>query len=199
MLVKPIKEFLKSGEKIIFEDKLHPIELVFSIIWSVLFAIIGIVMIISATEPEVMYGGYALLVITLISFILSLIKYFTTVIVITNSRVFKKYGLIGNYTSGNQLTKIEAVEMNQGIFDRIFNTFSVKVNGVGGDESKTFGSLENAQEFYTTLQAATDKTMSEINDKNVNNLNVENLKTTDMLRQAGQLLIDVANSLDNQK
>jgi len=72
----------------------------------------------SLREP-LFYGGYALIFITIIWEISYLIKYFTTTIVITDSRLFRKYGLIGNYTVGNQLTKIETIEIYQGIFDRL--------------------------------------------------------------------------------
>jgi len=88
-IIKPIQSFLKISEAIIYEDKLHFIELLFSFIYTSIGLAIGI-WLCKYIEPN--YVGYGVIFFVIVLEIYFLITYFTTSIVITNSRVFKKYG-----------------------------------------------------------------------------------------------------------
>jgi uncharacterized membrane protein YdbT with pleckstrin-like domain len=50
---------------------------------------------------------------------------------VTNKRVILKRGIISRKTEEVKLTSIETVEINQGIFGRIFGFGTVKVTGRG--------------------------------------------------------------------
>lgn len=206
MIVKPVEFFLKEGEEVILKDKYNPVELIVIIFWSILFIVISFTIIyigilkfsenIETMRNPYFVSGLSALFFTIFTYIIpSFIDYFTTEFVITNSRVFRKYGLIGNYTKANQLTKIEAVDVRQGIIDRMFGTFSVVVSGVGGDSTKTFGTLNNAEIFYKRLQELTDNTMPEASKTK----SLENSGVNIKLKEAARLLIEVANDLDNKK
>ena len=63
------------------------------------------------------------------------IRYLTTELAITNKRVIAKFGLISRSTIEINLQKIESIQVNQGIFGRIFNFGSIVVSGTGNPQA----------------------------------------------------------------
>lgn len=63
------------------------------------------------------------------------IRYLTTELAITNKRVIAKFGLISRSTIEINLQKIESIQVNQGIFGRIFNFGSIVVSGAGNPQA----------------------------------------------------------------
>lgn len=63
------------------------------------------------------------------------IRYFTTEVAITNKRVVAKFGLIRRRTIEINLQKIESIQVNQGIFGRIFGFGSIIVAGAGNPQA----------------------------------------------------------------
>ncbi|MDR2945137.1 MAG: PH domain-containing protein [Candidatus Adiutrix sp.] len=61
-----------------------------------------------------------------------ILKIMTTELALTNKRVIAKFGVISRHTVELRLEKIESININQGVFGRIFNYGSVVVNGTGG-------------------------------------------------------------------
>jgi uncharacterized membrane protein YdbT with pleckstrin-like domain len=59
------------------------------------------------------------------------ITYFTTELAITNKRVIAKFGLIRRNTVEMNISKVESIQVDQGILGRIFNFGSVLVSGAG--------------------------------------------------------------------
>jgi uncharacterized membrane protein YdbT with pleckstrin-like domain len=55
----------------------------------------------------------------------------TTEIVVTDKRIIHKVGLIARQTEEMNISKIETVEVEQGIFGRIFDYGTVLIIGVG--------------------------------------------------------------------
>jgi uncharacterized membrane protein YdbT with pleckstrin-like domain len=62
----------------------------------------------------------------------AIIKRFSTEFAITNKRVIAKFGLISRQTIELNLSKIESLNVTQGLFGRIFNYGQITVNGTGG-------------------------------------------------------------------
>lgn len=59
------------------------------------------------------------------------ITYYTTELAITNKRVVAKFGLIRRNTVEMNISKVESIQVDQGILGRIFNFGSVLVAGAG--------------------------------------------------------------------
>lgn len=71
----------------------------------------------------------------LIFWAIAAIRYFTTELAITNKRVIAKFGLISRSTIELNLQKIESIQVNQGIFGRMFNFGSIVVAGAGNPKA----------------------------------------------------------------
>lgn len=59
----------------------------------------------------------------------------TTELAVTNKRVIAKYGFISRKTIEINLDKVEGLNVNQGIFGRIFNFGDIIIGGTGGKKS----------------------------------------------------------------
>lgn len=69
--------------------------------------------------------------IGLLLWISAAITYYTTELAITNKRVIAKFGLIRRNTVEMNISKVESIQVDQGILGRIFNFGSVLVSGAG--------------------------------------------------------------------
>ena len=75
--------------------------------------------------------AFAMLFYGIISFIKNLIYRLTTELVITNSRIIAKWGLISRDTVELNTNQIESVIINQSVIGRLFNFGTVRVQGTG--------------------------------------------------------------------
>jgi len=74
------------------------------------------------------------------------ITYFTTELAITNKRVIAKFGLIRRNTVEMNISKIESIQVGQGIIGRIFNYGTVVVSGAGDPKAPIPG-ISNPLKF----------------------------------------------------
>jgi uncharacterized membrane protein YdbT with pleckstrin-like domain len=102
---------LIKGEEVQYEGKTS--------IWSLL--------------PKILLGLLLLpfLGLGLLLWISAAITYYTTELAITNKRVVAKFGLIRRNTVEMNISKVESIQVDQGILGRIFNYGSVLVAGAG--------------------------------------------------------------------
>ncbi len=91
--------------------------------------------VIFMSSPDNAAIGTFFLLIGLISLIAAFISVKTTELAITNKRVIAKFGLISRQTVELNLNKIEGLDVNQGIFGRIFNFGNIVIGGTGGKKS----------------------------------------------------------------
>ena len=102
---------LISGEKVVYEAKLSW--------WSMLpLLLFGFIMLF--------YFGLGLLV-----WLIAYLRYKSTELAFTDKRVIAKFGFISRRTVELQLKRIESVQVDQGIFGRIFNFGTLVVSGAG--------------------------------------------------------------------
>ena len=146
-----VKDNLIEGEKIIYEVKINwtawvPsfIGLLFMDIVSLIFVIEGIRMSFIAL-PIFIFGTYAVYMIP-----------YTTELVLTNKRVISKTGLIKRKTSELKISKLETVEIDQSVLERIFNEGTVICVGTGGSKTKLSG-VDNPLEFRKKFLEYADK------------------------------------------
>ena len=73
-------------------------------------------------------------VLAVIAFLSSFIKYISTEIALTSNRVIVKAGFISRSASDISLKKVEGIDVKQSILGRIFNYGSMKVRGTGSGD-----------------------------------------------------------------
>ena len=87
-------------------------------------------------------------------FILPLIERISSEFAITNRRVIMKVGLVARRTLEMNLSKIESVNVDQGIFARLLGYGTVTVIGTGGTK-ETFAHISDPTEFRRQFQQTT--------------------------------------------
>jgi uncharacterized membrane protein YdbT with pleckstrin-like domain len=138
-----INNVLGRDEKITYEAKIS--------IWSMLpLLILGFI--------TIWFFGLGI-----IFFIAAYLKFISTELAITNKRVIAKFGFISRRTIEINLDRIESIQVNQGIFGRIFNYGSLVVSGAGNPQAPIPGVSEplsfrrafmETQEDQKSLKAA---------------------------------------------
>jgi len=122
-----IEENLSNGEKVVFQTRKH--WMVFA--WSVFWFLFGIIYVSNSADAAKIFGGMCLLLAICLG-VLNLIELQTSEFGITNKRVIIKTGVFSRDTLEMQLSKIESVQVKQGIFGRMFNYGTLIIKGTGG-------------------------------------------------------------------
>ncbi len=71
----------------------------------------------------------------LIFWIMAFIRYKTTELAFTNKRVIAKFGFISRQTIELNISKVESIQVNQGILGRIFNFGTLVISGAGNPQA----------------------------------------------------------------
>lgn len=71
----------------------------------------------------------------LIFWIIAFIRYKTTELAFTNKRVIAKFGFISRQTIELNISKVESIQVNQGILGRIFNYGTLVISGAGNPQA----------------------------------------------------------------
>lgn len=118
-----VTRHLSDGERVVYETKLHWI--VF--LTPALFFIAAILWFFA----DLSVGGFFLLA-SLFAAVPAYIRYETSEFAVTTERVILKVGLIRRKTVETMLSRVEGVQVDQGIVGRLFGYGSVVVTGSGG-------------------------------------------------------------------
>jgi len=117
-----IKSTLISGEKIIAEARLS--------LWSMwLDIVLGVVLL-----PFFGVGLFFLIRVYL--------RYISTELAFTNKRVIAKFGFIRRQTIELHISKIESIQVEQGILGRIFDYGTLLISGAGNPQAPIPGISE---------------------------------------------------------
>jgi uncharacterized membrane protein YdbT with pleckstrin-like domain len=143
-----IEKNLMTGESIMYRAKLHWIVFLWPIIWFVL-AGLSLTKYGNTEGGKILAGIFILLAI--IMGIGSQIKYSTSEFGITNKRVIVKVGFIRRNSIEVLLSKVEGIQVNQGILGRILGYGSIVVSGTGGTKGP-FHKISNPFEFRKKAQ-----------------------------------------------
>ena len=143
-----IEKNLMTGERIMYRAKLHWIVFLWPIIWFVL-AVLSLTKYGNTEGGKILAGMFILLAI--IMGIGSRIKYSTSEFGITNKRVIVKVGFIRRNSIEVLLSKVEGIQVNQGILGRILGYGSIVVSGTGGTKDP-FHKISNPFEFRKKAQ-----------------------------------------------
>ena len=139
-----IDDSLMSGEHVIYRAKLHWVVFLWPVIWLVL----GLLL---ASGRDTSAAGRFFLLIGVLSGIGALINYQTSEFGLTNKRVLGKTGLIRRNSLEILLTKVEAIQINQGVVGRVFGYGTIVVGGTGGSKNP-FRRISDPLEFRRAVQ-----------------------------------------------
>lgn len=92
----------------------------------------------------------------LICWLVAFVRYKTTELAVTNKRVIAKFGFISRQTIELNINKVESIQVNQGIFGRIFNYGSLVVSGAGNPQAPIPG-ISNPMNFRRVFMETQDK------------------------------------------
>jgi uncharacterized membrane protein YdbT with pleckstrin-like domain len=137
---------LMDGEIILYRSKLH--WAVF--LWPAIIFAVGIFFCNIGGRDNGFFGGMFIFA-AIITSVISFIKCKTSEFGITNKRVIAKVGLISRKSLEVLLTKVEGIQVNQGILGRILNYGSITVSGTGGTKDP-FHKIEAPLEFRKKAQ-----------------------------------------------
>lgn len=124
-----IESNLARDEKVIIKAEVSWLSQFWYLLFGGLFTLSGLLMVL--TEGSGFFGlflGIFLLAVAAINVL-------TTELALTNRRIIAKTGLIRRNTIELKVTRVESLEINQGILGRIFNFGSVIVKGTGGSSA----------------------------------------------------------------
>jgi uncharacterized membrane protein YdbT with pleckstrin-like domain len=123
-----VDRVLEPGERISYRGRLSAISYLPGV---VIVAVGSLVAIAGANYAALLYIGIAVAVIGLLEIGRTWIKLVTTEIAVTDRRVILKEGLISRRTLEMNLTRVESVDVRQGIFGRLLNFGDVLIRGTG--------------------------------------------------------------------
>lgn len=83
-------------------------------------------------RPLVLIGAGILAALTIVSFLGRWFVRVTTEIVVTDKRVIHKTGWIARRTEEINVSKVETVDVTQGVLDRVVDSGTVLIRGIGG-------------------------------------------------------------------
>jgi uncharacterized membrane protein YdbT with pleckstrin-like domain len=83
------------------------------------------------------------------------IRYKTTELAFTNKRVIAKFGFISRQTVELNITKVESIQVNQGILGRIFDFGTLVISGAGNPQAPIPG-ISNPMAFRRAFMESQD-------------------------------------------
>ena len=140
-----IEKNLMNGESVVYRTNLHWVVFLWPIIWLVVA-----IMFFSSGGDAAAAGGLFIL-IAILTGISSFINFKTSEFGITNKRVLVKVGFIRRNSLEVLLTKVEGIQVNQGILGRILGFGSITVSGTGGTKDP-FHKIDAPLEFRKRAQ-----------------------------------------------
>ncbi len=149
-----IQRVLQPGENLLYVTKLH--WLVYGRAMALTVIAAAFVILAFDFGGDYQYPGLMIaavfLLLALIAFIHAAIKRASTERAVTDHRVIFKRGLIGRYTIEMARSKVESVDVMQGLAGRIFNYGTILVRGTGGT-LEPFRDIEDPLQLRSAITA----------------------------------------------
>ena len=139
---------LISGERVIFQGRLHPVYPYLAA--GLTFAAAVFVGVVGATSgvPRI---AVPFLVFAAVFAVVGYVRTKTTEFVLTNRKISFKAGVLHRRSLETLLTKVEGVSIKQDVFGSVLGYGSLVVNGVGGTR-EAFAGVANPQVFRHAIQ-----------------------------------------------
>jgi uncharacterized membrane protein YdbT with pleckstrin-like domain len=127
------KKVLQPNENVRYVGKLHWILYRHAIALGILAAVAYAYSKQAAEyESPLLISSWILLLLAAMSFASAWFVRVTTELVVTDKRVIHKVGWIARQTEEINITKVETVDVNQGVLGRVLGFGEVLIKGVGG-------------------------------------------------------------------
>jgi len=146
--VSYVEQSLLPNERVIHRTTLSRIVFVDPAV----VAAIGILIMLAGRNAVPM--GIVLLLVGAAAALPRYISFATSEFAITNQRVIIKVGLFRRQTVELQLSKLEAIAVDQGLLGRILGYGNIVVTGTGGTKER-FKTISGPLEFRRAAQATT--------------------------------------------
>lgn len=143
-----VEDHLLPGEEVVHRAHLHK----FVYLMPLALAVLMIVVAVVANLNDVPMLTIAALVLALVPLIWAHIVYSSSEFAVTNKRVIIKVGFIQRRTLETLLTKVEGIEVHQGIMARLFDFGTIVVTGTGGTREQ-FANIAAPLEFRRQVQS----------------------------------------------
>lgn len=121
-----VKSVLLPQEELIYQAKPHWVMFWPAIVWTLLAPFFLL------QQGPITWIGYVILLIAVLHWFSTWIKYDSTEFSLTNRRVILKIGFIRRFTTEMLLQRIEAIKVQQGLFGRILDFGTIVIIGTGG-------------------------------------------------------------------
>lgn len=144
-----IDQNLMSGENVIHRTKIHWV----IFLWPAIFLLIAMIGFASKSGTV----GGIFIVLAILTGLRSVITYSTSEFGVTNKRILIKVGFIRRNSLEILLTKVEGIQVNQGILGRILDYGTIVVTGTGGSK-QPFHKISTPLEFRKKSQEQIEKT-----------------------------------------
>ena len=92
----------------------------------------------------------------LIFWVMAFIRYMTTELAFTNKRVIAKFGFISRQTIELNISKVESIQVNQGILGRVFNFGTLVISGAGNPQAPIPG-ISDPMSFRRAFMESQDR------------------------------------------
>lgn len=139
-----IEQNLMNGENVLYKTKLHWMKF----LWAALWLLLSFLFFRDSVSAPV---GVVLLIISGILGLNALVLYLTSEFGLTDKRVILKSGTIRRDSLEILLTKVESIQVNQGILGRVFGYGTLMVGGTGSTKN-IYPKIANPFEFRKKIQ-----------------------------------------------
>ncbi|MCO6440229.1 MAG: PH domain-containing protein [Nitrococcus mobilis] len=118
---------LMDGERLIHRGHQHPI--VFAV--STIVCVFGLYFIVSGGGSKLSDFGISVLIIGGLLVLRAVLSYSSNELAVNNQRVIAKFGFIGRHTVELNHSKVESLNISQGMLGRLLNYGTLVVRGTG--------------------------------------------------------------------
>jgi uncharacterized membrane protein YdbT with pleckstrin-like domain len=158
-----VDQNLISGEEVAYRSTLHWVVLLRSMLVAAVLTALGVVMLIEASNVNgaqyrqtVNVLGALAIVLGIIDLLAAIVRRSGAEFAVTNKRVIFKTGVMKRSSEEIFLSKVESVNVDEGLWGRTLNYGTLKVRGTGGTLEPVH-KIAHAQEFRRQIQEQISK------------------------------------------
>ena len=142
-----VNSHLDPGERVVYQARIH---------WIIYLAPVmvlgaGLVLAVPGTPGISPAGGLAVLGVGLLGLLVSWVRQSSSEFAVTDKRVIVKTGFLSRRTIELNMSKVESVQVDQGVVARLLNYGTITVIGTGGTR-EPFTMIEDPLAFRHAVQ-----------------------------------------------
>jgi uncharacterized membrane protein YdbT with pleckstrin-like domain len=142
-----VTSHLDPGERVIYQTRLHWIVY----LGPVVIVGVGLVLAVPGMPGLSAMGGLAVLAVGLLSVLAAWVRQISSEFAVTDRRVIIKTGFLSRRTIELNMSKVESVQVDQGLLARLLNYGTITVIGTGGTR-EPFSLIDDPMSFRHAVQ-----------------------------------------------